>query len=202
MSEAAIESTTPEAPEGAQGQQNTDQAETPPWGDDFDPARAWKTIQHLREREKELSKVEALTPEHKQQIEEYNRLVEASKSDLERAQEERNRWQTEADRWRKTSVTSRIEALAAPDFAYPADAVAKLDPDSYIDAGGTIDEVAIKRDLDALLAERPIWRRQAETPEKKTRVPGPNAAQGSGGGGTQAVDPRQEFAAIIQGTRS
>jgi hypothetical protein len=28
---------------------------TPPWGDDFDPARAWQTIQNLRAREKELT---------------------------------------------------------------------------------------------------------------------------------------------------
>ena len=26
----------------------------PPWGDEFDPARAWQTITHLRDREKEL----------------------------------------------------------------------------------------------------------------------------------------------------
>jgi len=199
MSEAATESTTPEAPEGAQGQQNTDQAETPPWGDDFDPARAWKTIQHLREREKELSKVEALTPEHKQQIEEYNRLVEASKTDMERAQEERDRWQAEADKWRTTSMTSRIEALAANDFTYPADAVEKLKANNYLDAGGTIDDAAIKRDLAAILEERPNWRKQPETVEKKPRVPGPNSAQGSGGGAAAPVDPREQFAALIQG---
>lgn len=32
-------------------------SETPvPWGDDFNPERAWKTITHLRDREKELEK--------------------------------------------------------------------------------------------------------------------------------------------------
>jgi hypothetical protein len=39
--------------------------ETPvPWGDDFNPERAWKTITHLRDREKELEK----------QAREYERL--------------------------------------------------------------------------------------------------------------------------------
>lgn len=172
--------------------------ETPPWGDDFDPARAWSTIQKLREREKELSKVTPLTPDAQQKLSEYDRLVEASKSDLERAQEERDRWQTEADRWRTSSVTSRIEALAAPDFAYPADAVAKLDPAAYLDAGGVIDEAAIRRDLAKVLEERPNWRRQVDEPAPKSRVPAPNPAQGSGGGGNAPVDPRQEFAALLQ----
>lgn len=170
--------------------------EAPPWGDNFDPARAWHTIQTLREREKELSKIEPLTPEAKQQLTEYNRLVAASKSELERSQEETNRWQTEAERWRTTSVSSRIEALAAPDFAFPADAVAKLDPAQYLDAGGTINDAAITRDLKAILDERPNWRRQADP--AKPRTPAPNHGQGSGGG-VPVVDPRQEFAAILQG---
>lgn len=198
MEPEVTENTTPEATTSAAEQQNTGQEETPPWGDDFDPARAWKTIQNLREREKELSKVEALTPEHKQQLEEYNRLVEASKSDMERAQEERDRWQAEADKWRSASMTSRIEALAANDFAFPADAVEKLKANNYLDAGGVIDDAAIRRDLAAILEERPHWRKQPETVEKKPRVPAPNPGQGSGGGNPVA-DPRQEFAAILQG---
>lgn len=190
MSEPATEP-TPDAPEPQQPEPQKDS--TPPWGDDFDPARAWHTIQTLREREKELSKVTPLTDDQKQRLDEYDRLVQASKSDLERAQEERDRWQAEADRWRSSSVTSRIEALAATDFAYPADAVAKLDPMNYLDAGGVIDETAIKRDLAAILEERPNWRRQAEP--SKPRVPAPNGAQGSGG--TAVADPRQEFAAFL-----
>lgn len=61
-------------------------AETPPWGDDFDPARAWQTITNLREREKELSKSQ-LTPDQQKQLEEYNRLVEASKTEQQRLAE-------------------------------------------------------------------------------------------------------------------
>ena len=36
----------------------------PPWGEDFDPSRAWNTITHLRDREKELAK----------QVKEFERL--------------------------------------------------------------------------------------------------------------------------------
>jgi hypothetical protein len=42
-----------EAVTDAQGAVTSEEA-PPPWGDDFDPARAWKTITHLRDREKEL----------------------------------------------------------------------------------------------------------------------------------------------------
>lgn len=184
--------------DAATPQGDGDKTAAPPWGDDFDPARAWHTIQTLREREKELSKVTPITDEQKQQLNEYNRLVEASKTELERSQEELNRWQNEATRWRDTSVTSKIEALAANDFVIPSDAVDKLTPANYIDAGGTIDEAAIKRDLAKILDERPHWRRQTE-PAK--RVPAPNPGQGSGGGGNAPSDPRAEFAAILQGRR-
>lgn len=40
---------TPETPEAVE-----EEVVVPPWGDDFDPERAWKTITHLRSREKEL----------------------------------------------------------------------------------------------------------------------------------------------------
>jgi hypothetical protein len=49
--------------EAAQSAPETTDA-PPPWGDDFDPARAWKTISHLRSRETELEK----------QAREYERL--------------------------------------------------------------------------------------------------------------------------------
>lgn len=41
---------TPETPEAVE----EEEVVVPPWGDDFDPERAWKTITHLRSREKEL----------------------------------------------------------------------------------------------------------------------------------------------------
>ena len=45
------------AAEAPQSGANSDST-TPPWGDDFNPERAWSTIQNLRAREKELSPYE------------------------------------------------------------------------------------------------------------------------------------------------
>jgi hypothetical protein len=36
----------------------------PPWGDDFDPKRAWHTIQKLRERETEADRLRAELKKH------------------------------------------------------------------------------------------------------------------------------------------
>lgn len=78
--------TTAEQPAQTEVQQTAAPAQdpaTPPWGDDFDPTRAWGTITNLREREKELAKNQ-LTPEQRKHLDEYQRLVEASQSDQER----------------------------------------------------------------------------------------------------------------------
>jgi hypothetical protein len=125
----------------------------------------------------------------------YDELDAASKTELQKAQDDLTRWQSETERWRGTAVQSRIEALAAPDFEYPSDAAGKLDPSKYLDAGGAIDEAAIKADLAALLAERPSWARQSA--QTGPRAPAPNRAQGAGG--NAAADPAQQFAAILQG---
>jgi hypothetical protein len=46
----------PQAAESAEAAQSAVETEgsPPPWGDDFNPERAWQTITHLRDREKEL----------------------------------------------------------------------------------------------------------------------------------------------------
>lgn len=61
------ETTTPEGstegettpPEGDAPGTKPEGSETPPWGDDFDPARAWQTIQNLRNSEKDLKAYKA-----------------------------------------------------------------------------------------------------------------------------------------------
>lgn len=144
----------------------------------------------------EAQNLRARLKEAEPKITEYDKLVQAGKTELERATEELTRWQSEAERWRSTSVTSRVEALAAGTFVDPSDAVAAVDPSKYIDAGGQIDDSAIKADLEAVLQRKPHWRRQEGTPAP--RVPAPNRAQGSSGG-PAAADPAAEFAAILQG---
>lgn len=170
-----------------------------PWGSDdqFDPEKAWKLIEGLRADKERLTARPTMTDEQRQQLAEYQTLVEASRSDQDRLRDEATRWQTEAEKWRTESVRSRVETLATADFADPSDAVSAIDPSRYLDAGGQIDEAAIKADLAEVLARKPHWRRPTEP--SKARVPGPNMNQGSGGGGKAALDPRQEFAAILQG---
>jgi hypothetical protein len=142
----------------------------------------------------------------KNQFKDYTEL-KAAKAELDqikaqnqtaeqRQAEELTRWQSEAEKWRTASVGSRIEALAALDFADPSDASGALaDPGKYLDAGGQIDENAIRADLADVLERKPHWRRpEGASPP---RAPAPNPAQGSGGG-RPAADPAGEFAAIIQ----
>lgn len=173
-----------------------DPTATPPWGEDFSAEKAWNLIQGLRSDKEKLSSRPVLTDEQKQQLAEYDRLVAASKSDLDRKTDEATRWQGEAERWRAASLSSRIEVLAGQDFADPSDAAAALaDPSKYLDAGGVINEEAIKADLAALLEKKPHWRR-SDPGTAGPRVPAPNRAQGAGG--SPASTPASAFAAAIQ----
>lgn len=166
-------------------------------GGDIDWAAEAKKIQaEARKWEKRAKENKKALDDAAPKISEYDRLVEASKSDLERKSEEASRWQQEAERWRTQSVSAQIQAFATADFAYPEDAVRELAANNYLDAGGTVDTAAIKHDLAELLERRPNWRKQTEP--AKSRPPAPNPHQGSGAGGTQKLDPRQEFAAILQ----
>lgn len=171
----------------------------PPWGspDEFNPEKAWKLIQDLRADKEKLAGRPVLDDAAKTRLAEYDRLVEASKSELDRAKEAETRWQAEAEKWRTTSVASQIQALAATDFADPDDAVKALDPAKYLDAGGQIDQQAIKTDLVALLEAKPHYRRQQA--DAGPRLPQPNGAQGSSANGASGADPAQQFAAILQG---
>lgn len=128
----------------------------------------------------------------------WDEIEAASKSEYEKAQEEATRWQAEAETWRTAAVSSRVETLAAADFADPSDALAAVDPGKYLDAGGQINEEAIKADLAALLERKPHWRRASEQGVAAPRIPAPNPAQGSGVNGKSAADPATEFAALIQ----
>lgn len=116
--------------------------EPPPWGDDFDPARAWHTIQSLREKEKELAKQPRLTPEQQRQLQEYNQLVEASKSEAQRQQEAVENAKREAD-------TARAEAIR-----YKAAATHGISADHFDLLGsGTEEEINARAEkISALVA--------------------------------------------------
>jgi hypothetical protein len=177
--EPAAES--PEAP--AQESKETD------WKSE---ARKWE--QRAKDNASKLKDAEPI-------VSQWRQLEEASKTELQRVQEEATRWQTEASTWRTTAVSSRVETLASSDFADPSDAVTGLgDPAKYLDAGGQIQEEAIRADLAALLERKPHWRKADQAPAGP-RVPAPNPAQGSGVNGKAAANPATEFAALLQGLR-
>lgn len=182
--------------EPQQNPQGGPPAQTPPWGDDanFNPEKAWKLIQDLRTDKEKLAARPVLDDDARQKLSKYDEIVKANQTDLEKAQGEVSRWQTEAEKWRGSAVASTVRALAATDFADPDDAVRNVEPGKYIDAGGAIDEKAIKADLDALLAAKPHYRRA--TDDGSPRAPKPNPAQG-GTNGTP-TDPAQLFAGVMQ----
>ncbi|MBV9290973.1 MAG: hypothetical protein JO222_00880 [Frankiales bacterium] len=184
-----------EGQEPPQGQQEPAELKKP-WGDDknFDPDKAWKLIEGLKADKEKLAARPVLDEESKQKLAKYDEIVKANQTDLEKAQGEASRWQTEAEKWRGSAVASTVRALAATDFADPDDAVRNVEPGKYIDAGGVIDEQAIKADLAALLAAKPHYRRATEA--AGPRAPKPNPAQGGTTGNPN--DPAQLFAASLQ----
>lgn len=97
MSENTPEQQAPEAQEAPAQQQPT---EAPPWGDDFDAEKAWKLVQNLRADKEKLASRPTLNAEQQQQLDEYNRLVEASKSEAQRQQEAVDAATREAERAR------------------------------------------------------------------------------------------------------
>lgn len=101
MSEATPEA-TPQAAEPTETSKST-----PPWGEDFNPEIAWERLQKVQRENKDLRQRPVLTPEQQQQLDEYKRLEEASKSEqqrqaeaLEAANQARETAATEARRYR------------------------------------------------------------------------------------------------------
>jgi hypothetical protein len=102
----AVTEETPPVQEGAPAES----APTPPWGSDenFDAARAWKLIQDLKSDKERLSTRPTLSEEQRQQLDEYNRLVEASKSEEQRRQEQIEAANRERDDSRAEAVRLRV----------------------------------------------------------------------------------------------
>jgi hypothetical protein len=158
--------TNPESGTGSTG--------TPPWGDpeQFDPEKAWNLIQGLRADKEKLSGRPVLDDEAREKLAEYDRLVEASKTDLQRAQEAAQQNEQRATRAEQRAVKSEISRLADA-FADPSDALDSLDPSDYVTDDGDVDVEAIKTDLAELLERKPHWGKPAAPTGMR-----PNPAQG------------------------
>ena len=150
--------TEPTPAQAQEPQEPAQPTEAPPWGDDFDPARAWHTIQSLREREKELSKQPRLSAEQQQQLDEYNRLVEASKTEAQRQQEAIEA----AKRQAETATAEMIRYKVAATHGIPADHFDLL-------GSGSEEEIAARaQKLSALLAAQ---QQSTTTPPPPQRRP-------------------------------
>lgn len=152
-------------------------ADTPPWGDDFDAEKAWSLVQNLRSDKEKLQKRPALTDEQKTKLAEYDRLVEASQTELEKAQAAARTNAERAQALVSRAIQAEIRALAS-EFADPSDAVAFLADKKYAGDDGEIDTEQIKADLADLLTRKPHLGKQPTS-----RVPAPNPAQGSSASG-------------------
>jgi hypothetical protein len=97
MSEASAEAsaevvpnptaTAPVAPEAPSTAPEENEPTAPPWGDDFNAETAWEKLQKVQAEARNLRKRVGPTPEQQEQLEEYDRLVQASKSEQQRTQE-------------------------------------------------------------------------------------------------------------------
>lgn len=154
--------------------------EAPPWGEDFDAEKAWKLVQNLRADKESLSKREALTPEQKAKLSEYDKVLESQKTAEQKAQDALAAAEKRAGSLIQRAVKAEIKALA-DGFADPEDAVAFLSDKNYA-SGDDVDTASIKTDLADLLARKPHL---GKSPAN--RVPAPNPAQGASGGGAQNV---------------
>ncbi|WP_385618543.1 hypothetical protein PXH67_06270 [Streptomyces sp. P8-A8] len=171
---------TETAPEATESQQEP-----------FDEARAKKALskknsenENLRKRLKELEPLAKRAQE----------LEDAQKSETERLGEQLTAAQERAAKAVRTAVASKVEALAAKDFADPEDAAGALELAVYVDDDGAIDSDAIKRDLAELLKRKPHWARPDEGP----RSPRPDRTQGSSGNGNRtSSDPGDIFAGLM-----
>lgn len=173
----------------------------PPWGDDFDSAKAWKLIENLREDNKrrtnsEVTKLQQQIADLKPLADEAQKLKDAQKSDVERLTEQLTTLQTSVRDARVQAVRGEIKSMAATAFADPEDAAAFLDPKKYLNDAGQYDEKAIKSDLEDLLKRKPHLARELD---RTPRTPAPDRSQGSSGRQTAPTAPRDVFAAFVNG---
>lgn len=112
---------TPPTPETPKGPAPESPTQSPPWGDDFDAERAWKTITNLRDEVKDLKPFKAQAEE----------LENANKTELERIQEAN----TSLNERASTAEKQLAQVKAAIDAGIPLEMASRLD-------GGTPEELA------------------------------------------------------------
>lgn len=168
----------------------------PPWGEDFDPEKAWGKIQALSkdlekakadktpQAEKDAQAIAALRrklDEAAPKLAEYDKVLDSQKTAEQKAQDAAAAAEKRAQALVDRATRAEIKALAADGFADPTDAIGALDTSKYVTPEGDVDTESIKSDLADLLTRKPHW---AKAPS--SRVPAPNPAQGASGSGSPA----------------
>ncbi|MFJ8016238.1 hypothetical protein [Streptomyces sp. NPDC096339] len=142
--------------------------------------------ENLRKRLRELEPLAAKAKE----------LEDAQKTEAERLGEQLTAQRERAEKAVRAAVASKVEALAAKQFADPEDAVGALDLTTYVDGDGVIDTDQIRADLGELLKRKPHW---ALPDDSSPRRPAPDRTQGSSGNGARTpTSPGDEFAGFMQ----
>jgi membrane protein involved in colicin uptake len=187
--ETQTEQQVNEQQQDAQTAPEADGAEEEP----FDRKRAEAALrkknseaENLRKRLKELEPLAAKAKE----------LEDAQKSESERLSEQLTAQRERAEKAVRAAVASKVEALAAKQFADPEDAVGALDLTAYVDENGAIDADQIRADLNDLLKRKPHW---AIADDSGPRRPAPDRTQGSSGNGNRTPNsPADEFAGFMK----
>ncbi|WP_327703631.1 hypothetical protein OG530_19265 [Streptomyces decoyicus] len=177
----------PAAPPAGPEAGNPQEPPAPPAGDPTPPAPTGEGDpdaplgaageKALGEWKKRAKDAERLSKEQATKLKEFE---DAQKSEAERLAERVTTAEERATKATRLAVASKVEALAAVDFADPADAVDALNPADYVDDSGAIDSDAIKTALADLLERKPHWGKAAAGP----RTPKPDRGQGGRPEGT------------------
>lgn len=157
----------------------------PPWGDDFDPEKAWTLIQNLKQEAKGKgdAKAQAATEAKKELAQTIGKalgLVEDEPIDPAKLTESLTAAQQEAKR-------AQVALAVYQNAGQVGDPVALLDSTTFLNSVASVDPsdtAAITAAIEAAVAANP--RLGAAPPDPRT--PAPNPAQGSSAAGAPDLD--------------
>lgn len=140
--------------------QQQPQEGAPPWGEDFNPERAWSLVQNLREDNAKLKSRPVLTEEHQQKLADWDALEQASKTEFERVQEDLQRTRRDAEAARAEAIRYKVAAT----HGIPAD-------DFDLLGSGTEEEIAARAQRLAAYRAAAEQAQQPVTPTAPQRRP-------------------------------
>jgi hypothetical protein len=148
-------------------------ANQPPWGDanNFDPDRAWRLIENLRD---ELKTYKDRTDPI---VEEHEKSRRAAMDESARLKEDLGRTSSELEAWRTHAVQSISTQMAASRFIDSDAALALVGDLSQFTANGRVDTDKLSLAFDQLAASKPHLVAQQQQQRGFT----PNRAQGASG---------------------